>query len=162
MPKNSPINPDHCWKFYELVYKEENGRLKFSKKWSYSNCYLLYTKSFESQIEAKEFCRTAFGEKYIGELAYGIGLDLQTALSDGLNLRRLLTKSKWKFMKSGTLKKIDDFTCQYTQKPYHFKKEFEFIGVKKDTECPMQKKNEWSGDAAIYDISTICEISGKM
>ena len=160
MPKNSPINPDHCWKFYELVYKEENGRLKFSKKWSYSNCYLLYTKSFESQIEAKAFCRTAFGEKYIGELAYGIGLDLQ--IRDKSSLHSLLTESKWKYLKSGTLKKIDDFTCQYTQEPYEFKKEFEFIGVKKDTECPMHKKNEWSGDSFIYDISTICELSGKM
>ena len=163
MPKNSPINPDHCWKFYKLVYKEENGRLKFSKKWSYSNCYLLYTKSFESQIEAKEFCRTAFGEKYIGELAYGIGLDLDKT-PDTRSLRYLLTYSKWKYMKSGTLKKIDGFTCQYTQKPHYHKEEFEFIGVKKDTECPMHKKNEWSqsGDAAIYNISTICEISGKM
>ena len=160
MPKNSPINPDHCWKFYELVYKEENGRLKFSKKWSYSNCYLLYTKSFESQIEAKEFCRTAFGEKYIGELAYGIGLDHQTPNKS--SLRYLLSKSKWKYMKSGTLKKIDDFTCQYSQQSYSHKKEFEFIGVKKDTKCPMRKKNEWSGEAAIYNISTICEISGKM
>ena len=160
MPKNSPINPDHCWKFYELVYKEENGRLKFSKKWSYSNCYLLYTKSFESQIEAMEFCQTAFGEKYIGELAYGIGLDLQ--IRDKSSLRSLLTESKWKYLKSGTLKKIDDFTCQYTQEPYEFKKEFEFIGVKKDTECPMHKKNERSGDSHIYDISTICEVSGKM
>ena len=164
MPKNSPINPDHCWKFYKLVYKEENGRLKFSKKWSYFNCYLFYTKSFKSEIEAKEFCRTAFGEKYIGELAYGIGLDLQTR--DKSSLRSLLTKSKWKYMKSGTLKKIDDFTCHMviTQQPYYHKKEFEFIGVKKDTECPMHKKNEWSqsGDAAIYNISTICEISGKL
>ena len=130
MPKNSPINPDHCWKFYELVYKEENGRLKFSKKWSYSNCYLLYTKSFESQIEAKEFCRTAFGEKYIGELAYGIGLDHQTPNKS--SLRYLLSKSKWRYMKSGTLKKINDFTCQTPRKIY--KNYFDFIGVKKDTE----------------------------
>ena len=162
MPKNSPINPDHCWKFYELVYKEENGRLQFSNHYSYSNCYLFYTKSFESEIEAKEFCRTAFGEKYIGELAYGIGIDLGLAFVGRINgLQNLLITSKWKYMKSGTLKKIDDFTCRYTQKPYHFKKEFDFIGVKKDTECPIQKKNEWYGDAAIYDISTICEISGK-
>ena len=162
MPKNSPINPDHCWKFYKLVYKEENGRLKFSKKWSYSNCYLLYTKSFESQIEAKEFCRTAFGEKYIGELAYGIGIDHQTPVKS--SLRSLLNKSKWKYMKSGTLKKIDDFTCQYTQRPYYNKKEFEFIGVKKDTECSVHKKNGQSSVelAVIYNISTICEISGKM
>ena len=163
MPKNSPINPDHCWKFYELVYKEENGRLKFSKKWSYSNCYLLYTKSFESQIEAKEFCRTAFGEKYIGELAYGIEIDLQTAFADRSSLYILLNKSKWKHIKSGTLKKIDDFTCQYTQCSLrYYPAKFEFIGVKKDTECPMHKKNEWSGDSHIYDISTICEVSGKM
>ena len=107
-----------------------------------------------------EFCQTAFGEKYIGELAYGIGLDLQ--IRDKSSLRSLLTESKWKYLKSGTLKKIDDFTCQYTQEPYEFKKEFEFIGVKKDTECPMHKKNEWSGDSFIYDISTICELSGKM
>ena len=163
MPKNSPINPDHCWKFYELVYKEENGRLKFSKKWSYSNCYLLYTKSFESQIEAKEFCRTAFGEKYIGELAYGFGID-QTSFTDRSSLYYLLRNSKWKYMKSGTLKKIDDFTCiskkMDTRKIY--KHYFDFIGVKKDTECPMHKKNEWSGDSFIYDISTICELSGKM
>ena len=67
-------------------------------------------------------------------------------------------------MKSGTLKKIDDFTCHMviTQQPYYHKKEFEFIGVKKDTECPVRKKNEWSGNSAIYDISTICEITGKM
>ena len=164
MPKNSPINPDHCWKFYELVYKEENGRLKFSKKWSYSNCYLFYTKSFKSEIEAKEFCRTAFGEKYIGELAYGIGLDLQTAFTDRSNLRNLLTDSKWKYMKSGTLKKIDDFTCiskkMDTRKIY--KHYFDFIGVKKDTECSMHKKIGRSEEAAIYNISTICEISSKM
>ena len=158
MPKNSPINPDHCWKFYKLVYKEENGRLKFSKQWSHSNCYLLYTKTFESQIEAKEFCRTAFGEKYIGELAYGIGIDLQTAFAGRSNLLYLLIQSKWKYMKSGTLKKIDDFTCHYTNV-------FEFIGVKKDTECSMHKKNGLSAEIAvenIFNISTICEISGKM
>ena len=86
MPKNAPIKLDQCWKFYKLVYKEENGRLKFSNQYSYSNCYLFYTKSFESQIEAKEFCRTAFGEKYIGELAYGIGLDLQTSFAAWSNL----------------------------------------------------------------------------
>ena len=162
MPKYSPINPDHCWRFYKLVYKEENGRLKFSDQYSYSNCYLLYTKSFESEIEAKDFCQTAFGEKYIGELAYGIGIDLPTALIDRSSLYNHLSYSKWKYMKSGTLKKIDDFTCRYTQKPYHFKKEFDFIGVKKDTECPMHKNIVWSEEAAIYNISTICEISGKM
>ena len=132
-----------------------------SKQWSYSNCYLFYNKSFGSQIEAEEFCQTAFGEKFIGELAYGIGFDIRTAFIDRSSLYYHLMNSKWKYMKSGTLKKIDDFTCRYTQKPYHFKKEFDFIGVKKDTECPIQKKNEWYGDAAIYDISTICEISGK-
>ena len=139
---------------------EENGRLKFSKKWSYSNCYLVYTKSFESQIEAKEFCRTAFGEKYIGELAYGIGLDLRTAFADRSNLYHQVIKSKWKYMKSGILRKIDDFTCQYSQ--LYYTKTFEFIGVKKDTECSLHKKNGLSAEAAIYNISTICEISGKM
>ena len=163
MPKNAPIKLDHCWKFYKLVYKEENGRLQFSNQYSYSNCYLFYTKSFESEIEAKEFCRTAFGEKYIGELAYGIGIDPRTAFTDRSSLYYHLMKSKWKYMKSGTLKKIDDFTCQYTQRlPYYYAKEFEFIGVKKDTECPVHKKNERSEKAAIYNISTICEISGKM
>ena len=163
MPKNAPIIPDHCLKFYKLVYKEENGRLKFSNKWSYSNCYLFYTKSFESQIEAKEFCRTAFGEKYIGELAYGIGLDLRTAFAGRKNLHSLLNQSKWKYMKSGTLKKIDDFTCQYTQHYYtNSPNYFDFVGVKKDIECSMHKKNEWSEEASIYNISTICEISSKM
>ena len=162
MPQNPPINLDHCWKFYKLVYKEENGLLQFSNQYSYSNCYLLYTKSFESEIEAKEFCRTAFGEKYIGELAYGIGIDIRTAFIDRSSLYYHLMNSKWKYMKSGTLKKIDDFTCQYTQRPYYNKKEFEFIGVKKDTECPMHKENGWSARAAEYNISTICEILGKM
>ena len=163
MPKNSPINPDHCWKFYKLVYKEENGRLQFSNQYSYSNCYLFYTKSFKSEIEAKEFCRTAFGEKYIGELAYGIGIDIRTAFIDRSSLYYHLMNSKWKYMKSGTLKKIDDFTCQYTQQSHGYqKKEFEFIGVKKDTECSMHKKNERFEKAAIYNISTICEISSKM
>ena len=157
MPKNAPIKLDQCWKFYKLVYKEENGRLKFSNQYSYSNCYLFYTKSFESQIEAKEFCRTAFGEKYIGELAYGIGLDLQTAFAGRSNLHSLLISSKWKYMKSGTLKKIDDFTCQNTQ--LYYTNYFEFIGVKKDTECSMHGR---SAEAAIYNISTICEISGKI
>ena len=153
MPQNAPIELNHCWKFY----KEENGRLQFSNQYSYSNCYLLYTKSFESEIEAKDFCRTAFGEKYIGELAYGIGIDPRTGVTYGSDLvYYLLTKSKWKYMKSGTLKKIDDFTCQYTQ--VHYKNDFEFIGVKKDTECPVHKKNEWSVEAAMYNISTICEI----
>ena len=142
---------------------EENGRLKFSKKWSYSNCYLVYTKSFESQIEAKEFCRTAFGEKYIGELAYGIGIVFPSALVDISSLYYHLSNSKWKYMKSGTLKKIDDFTCQYTQHYYtNSPNYFDFIGVKKDIECSMHKKNEWSEEADIYNISTICEISGKM
>ena len=127
---------------------------------------MFYTKSFESEIEAKEFCRIAFGEKYIGELAYGIGLDLDQT-RDKSSLRSLLRNSKWKYMKSGTLKKIDDFTCQYTQRiPHHYtkaKREFEFIGVKKDTECYVPKKNGRSEElAAIYNISTICEISGKM
>ena len=159
MPKQGPIKPNYCLKLHPL-YKEDSGITEISKQWSYYNCYLFYIQSFESQIEANEFCRTAFGEKYIGELAYGIGLDLQ--IRDKSSLRSLLTESKWKYLKSGTLKKIDDFTCQYTQEPYEFKKEFEFIGVKKDTECPMHKKNEWSGDSFIYDISTICELSGKM
>ena len=142
---------------------EENGRLKFSNlPWANSNCYLFYTKSFESEIEAKEFCRTAFGEKYIGELAYGIGIDFPTALADRSNLYYHLMNSKWKYIKSGTLKKIDDFTCQYSQQSYSHKKEFEFIGVKKDTECPKDKKDGWPAEAAIYDISTICEVSGKM
>ena len=141
---------------------EENGRLKFSNlPWANSNCYLFYTKSFESEIEAKEFCRTAFGEKYIGELAYGIEIDLQTAFADRSSLYILLNKSKWKHIKSGTLKKIDDFTCQYTQHSLvYYPAKFEFIGVKRDTECPVHKKN--GRFAEIYNISTICEISGKM
>ena len=124
---------------------------------------MFYTKSFESEIEAKEFCRTAFGEKYIGELAYGIGIDFPTALADRSNLYYHLMNSKWKYIKSGTLKKIDDFTCQYTQQIHCYHKnyqEFEFIGVKRDTECPVHKKN--GRFAEIYNISTICEISGKM
>ena len=147
MPKNAPIKLDHCWKFYKLVYKEENGRLQFSNQYSYSNCYLFYTKSFESEIEAKEFCRTAFGEKYIGELAYGIGIDPRTAFTDRSSLYYHLMNSKWKYMKSGTLKKIDDFTCHYTNV-------FEFIGVKKDTECSMHKKNGLSAEIAIEIIIT--------
>ena len=125
---------------------------------------MLYTKSFESQIEAKEFCRTAFGEKYIGELAYGIEIGLQTAFVDRSSLRILLNQSKWKHMKSGTLKKIDDFTCHYTQisRRYWVTAQFDFIGVKKDTECPMHKKNGQSAEPDVYNISTICEISGKM
>ena len=66
-------------------------------------------------------------------------------------------------MKSGTLKKIDDFTCQNTQ--LYYTNYFEFIGVKKDTECSMHKKNGLSAEIPvenIYNISTICEISGKM
>ena len=126
---------------------------------------MFYTKSFESEIEAKEFCRTAFGEKYIGELAYGIGIDLPSAFAGRRNgLHKLLIKSKWKYMKSGTIKKIDDFTCiskkMDTRKIY--KHYFDFIGVKKDTECSMHKKIGRSEEAAIYNISTICEISGKM
>jgi hypothetical protein len=128
---------------------------------------LFYTKSFESEIEAKEFCRIAFGEKYIGELAYGIGIVFPSALVDISSLYYHLSNSKWKYMKSGTLKKIYEFTCQYTQRiPHHYtkaKREFEFIGVKKETECYVPKKNGRSEElAAIYNISTICEISGKM
>ena len=112
-----------------------------------------------------EFCQTAFGEKYIGELAYGFGID-QTSFTDRSSLYYLLRNSKWKYMKSGTLKKIDDFTCQHTQGlPYYYGKsgkEFEFIGVKKDTECSMHKKYEQSVESAEYNISTICEISSKM
>jgi hypothetical protein len=160
VPKNAPIKPDHCLKFYKLVYKEENGRLKFSNQHSNSNCYLLYTKSFESQIEAKEFCRTAFGEKYIGELAYGIGIDLYLAYAGMSNtLHNLLITSKWKYIKSGTLKKINDFTCQTGN---IYKNYFDFIGVKKDIECSLYKKIGQSEKVAIYNISTICEISGKM
>ena len=123
---------------------------------------MFYTKSFESEIEAKEFCRTAFGEKYIGELAYGIGINPSTAAPRS-SLYYLLMNSKWKYMKSGTLKKIDDFTCQHTQQlPYYYGKEFEFIGVKKDTECSMHKKDERSVQPAEYNICTICEISSKM
>ena len=121
---------------------------------------MLYTKSFESEIEAKDFCQTAFGEKYIGELAYGIGIDPRTGFTYRSDLYYLLMKSKWKYMKSGTLKKIDDFTCQYNTN--HFGVEFEFIAVKKDTECSLHKKNgQFAEIASIYNISTICEISGK-
>ena len=164
MPQNAPIKLDHCWKFYKLVYKEENGRLQFSNHYSYSNCYLFYTKSFESEIEAKEFCRTAFGEKYIGELAYGIGIDLHSAYVGRINgLHNLLITSKWKYMKSGTLKKIDDFTCQHKiLSVTRYGKDFEFIGMKKDTECSMHKKDERSVQPAEYNICTICEISSKM
>ena len=152
---------------------EENGRLKFSNlPWANSNCYLFYTKSFESQIEAKEFCRTAFGEKYIGELTYGIGIDLQAAASVRNNLFVLLKfYSKWNYMKLGILEKIDDFTCHCTTKwfreetrnPTSFKEYWKFghqqiesIGLKKGTKCP----NICS--AGPYNITTICELSSKM
>ena len=180
VPINGPINHNHCWKLYKLVYKEENGRLKFSNlPWSNSNCYLFYTKSFESQIEANEFCRTAFGEKYIGELAYGIGVDLQAAHVRS-NLYVLLKfYSKWNYMKLGILDKIDDFTCQCTTDwfrpesrrwsssfkeywkfdPKFGQQQIESIGLRKDTICPMHRKNGCSAD--VYDITTICEVLSK-
>ena len=125
---------------------------------------MLYTKSFESEIEAKEFCRTAFGEKYIGELAYGIGVDLQAA-DVGSNLFVLLKfYSKWKYMKSGILDKIDDFTCQCTTEWWKNREfghqQIECIGLKKDTQCLKLKKNRCPAD--VYNITTICELSSKM
>jgi hypothetical protein len=143
---------------------EENGRLKFSNlPWSNSNCYSFYTKSFESEIDAKEFCRTAFGEKYIGKLAYGIGIDLQAGAYLRNNLYYLLKSySKWQYMKLGLFDKIEDFTCQCTTEWYwkFGHRQIESIGLRKDTICPMHRKNGCSAD--VYNITTICEVSSKM
>ena len=80
VPKQGPIKPNYCLKLHPL-YKEDSGITEISKQWSYYNCYLFYIQSFESQIEANEFCRTAFGEKYIGKF-FIMSMEFDKNISD--------------------------------------------------------------------------------
>ena len=126
-----------------------------SKQWSYSNCYLFFNKSFGSQIEAEEFCQTAFGEKYIGELGYGIGLGpVIVARINVHGYHHNQTIPKWKYQKLGILDIMDDFICRCNTS------NMEYIGYKKHNECPLHEKN--SCPSTVYSIPTVCAISSKI
>ena len=182
MPKNGPIKPNYCLKLLPFN-KEESGRFEISEQWSLSNCYLFYSKSFESQIEAKEFCRTAFGEKYIGELVYGLGIYprmLYRQQFEGMPHERGSHHTnnynyyiQWKYMKLDILDRIDNFTCRCTPKPVTKAltlNDIEYIGLKKDNECPRPSLNMIHGymfarklcSTTIYNIPTVCAMAGKM
>ena len=126
--------------------------MEIPEPWSYSNCYLFDYKSFKTQNEAKKFCQTAFGGKYIGELAYGIYPHKVGAL-DG--------KPKWYYhLKLGILNGIGNFTCPCR---YYHTTDIDYIGLKKSGKCPMMPEHDGSYCSAItYNISTVCALSGKM
>ena len=142
MPKNyGQINPDYCSKLH-ASYNQENGQTEFPEPWSNSNCYFFYDKSFESQIKAQVFCRKAFGYKYVGELAYGIGN------SNFSSINSTDSHPRWKYQKLGILD--ENSTCQCITNDY------EYIALKNDTLCPMPRQNHCYG--TLYDVSTVCVI----
>ena len=115
--------------------------------WSSSNCYLFYDKYFESQIVAQKFCQDAFGNAYVGELAYGIGRSKIHLIIDIVGYKN----PKWKYLNSGILDDIENSTCQCTTNGN------EYIGLKNDNLCPMP--NQYHCNQRIYKIKTVCGLS---
>ena len=107
---------------------------------------MFYEKSFENQTEAQKFCRDTFGrDKYVGELAYGIGIT-NFSLNETDRIQ-----PKWKYLKLGILDDIENSICQCN---IH---DNEYMGLKNDTLCPIPKQNHCS--ATFYNIATVCELS---
>ena len=104
-PKNHiPISPNWCSKLQD-AYKKKYNKFEIPGSWSSSNCYLFYDKSFVNQTEAEKFCRNAFGShRYIGELAYGIGIS-NSSLNETAHIQ-----PRWKYLKLGIL---DDIEAKY-------------------------------------------------
>ena len=151
MPKNYyQQNSYYCSKL-RSAYKEMGGRQAISGPWSNSNCYLFYNKSFESQTEAENFCRYAFGAEYRGKLAYGIGISnfspLETNENNGKNPYHGMPG--WKYLKFDILS--EDSICQCSTNGN------EYIALRNDTLCPMPMQKQCS--TTLYDISTVCELS---
>ena len=138
------------------AYKKKYNKLEIPGPWSSSNCYLFYDKYFESQIVAQKFCQDAFGNAYVGELAYGIGISKNHYI---INLNG--QEPRWKYLKSGTLDDIENSTCQCITNGN------EYIGLKNDNLCPMPKKYhnykynllQYHCSQRIYTIKTVCVLS---
>ena len=147
MPKNHiQINPNYCSKL-QAAFKKKYNKLEIPGPWSSYNCYLLYDKPFESQIEAQKFCQDAFGYAYVGELAYGIGIGSSPAV---LRLTNAIYPS-WKYLRFGILHDIENFICQCSTTGN------KYIGLKNGTSCPIPKN--YNCPATSYDITTICVLS---
>ena len=60
----SDMDVPHCAKFYfeDSIFKNATERL---------SCYSFHDKIFKNVLEAKNFCKNAFGASSTGELAFG-------------------------------------------------------------------------------------------
>ena len=65
------------------------------------------------------------------------------------------TIPKWKYLKFGILGRMNDFICHCSVN------NIDYIGLKKETECPIDAKNNCF-TSLNFRLYTACEISSKI